>query len=565
MQINLEIAKKLIGLTKKNNEKVTLLNGKVVDIKGNIVKITANNKLYVVVINNSKILKNSSIVNLIFSNRQVTTPRISQLSERGKYIEAKLLFESEIENFQNDKTTSQGPIIRNPSRVLSNIFNFMFSERNLVKVLSLLSPNQLETLVEDLREITEALVKTSDPKLEDFKRNLAEFIVRVGKNLPRFLSFPQKIRLAVLRIYLDLDERTESVDKNDKITKKTTGGNTNSEKITPNEKKIFSDETVETKRTEFSNEHIAKKITKNFTERGIMPTQRDERQLDESSDVIRPKKTQKVEDETLDMGKKSRSSKLPTKFTEPHSYKKEMNIKFPKKVKLISLTFPKNHKDSNFTSNPKSIENVINEKNEIKNLIKLLRFSLVSLKTKTSQKIVEHVETVSKERPKDVFHILPKKSDIHISHMNSSLKEAVGNDNHLPSKPQSFFKNSSKNQPHFARETQISMFKAIPSSQKEIFESFKPTLLKYLNEESLDKIFLLFEKLPSEIEMELERNQIPVDVEMKKEILRDSFETLVLEIEKRLMGKKTDLEKVKILLRNLAQKVLESQVTKKDE
>lgn len=566
MHINLENIVKFINISEKTN-KNTSLNGKIVDVKGNIVKIASNDKLYIIAVKNTEVLKGKTVVELLFSNREVTTPQSSfqKYLSKEKYIEAKLLFVADIKDLMPKSAVEIQPAEQKD--IILNILQFLFSNDSTTEVLASLEPGEIDILFEDLKELFEKFskIKPDNIKTSEFevlKKNMMEFLLRLGKNLKIFLTFPKNIRLDILKLYLNLEKRDIKHEPE-------------------NLRKIFFSENTDPKK-----EHENLKIIKHFEANPV-----ESKNIPEDTNIIKREfsaenilKTHEYSNNiTKGTGndiksiKSENNSQLST-YEKPEEQSKQQP-KIPGMIENSNIQYKQSQ--NKITDRHKSYASL-----EIKKLVNLLKFSLATFNLKTLKK---------------TRNSIPAKTEINSSHLGNSLEistkelknssfENLGKkiygfdfskfsekifstivDSESSEKEHPDFKNTTGNKlPNQLNEKiehrALEKLENSELSVEKVFEEFKHALLEHMNEKDVDKILSLFRKMFKMVDMVVEKVAIFVDNKRRQSVLlKDSLIVLKDEIEKRLIGKKDSIEKAKNIIDDFTEKILEKQSEKENE
>lgn len=542
MKINLNTTKGLFNFTKKEVRNIKPLVGRILGVYGKIVKIISRNKFYVVVVNNPLILKPGDLVNLLFSNRQVTTPTRSQ-SEKS--VEANLLFEEEIENLEeiNLKEKNPNTQIKNSYPLLSKLF----LNKDFVMSLTSLNISQIETLIDDLKKFaSDDEIKTFKPEsLEDVKKNLIEFFIRIQKSMSRWFAFPRDIRVDILKLYTGLKNPHLSIQRNKNVQHvKDTVTFKNSYKFQQGRIRDFVQDQKRSK------EDNLQGIDDNFKRQNLI-----------SNPKSFPKQVIKI------LSGNSGVKPLFLKKIENFNFDKFV-IKLPQKItELKSIQMSKIMK-KNFGQ--------ITEK-ELKWFIKMLKFSIsrsknpkiavdlitknnVSKNTLINPQINHKVENLHLSRylgnhsfsnPYEVF--LRNKDSVEFStqsfmNMDSSKTNKLAIDSRLVT-------HSSTNTTSSLKGTNSLEEYLITPEQETQLKSMRVKLSGYMKNQDIEKVIGLFRETLNKTLAEIKRLSLPLRAEIESYILRSSFEKLINKITTNLYGSDDKIKELKNLFRKFADKI----------
>jgi hypothetical protein len=493
MHINLKNIEKFINISKIG--KNVALNGKIIDVKGNIAQIATDDKLYIIILKKPEVLKNKTVVELLFSNREVTTPQnyFQGHSTEERHIEAKLLFVVDIKDFVSKNviespTFGQKDIVGQKDMV-SSIPLFLFFQDSTAKVLASLEPSEINTLFEDFKELFEQFfekkladnVKTAE--LEIFRKSLSEFLLRIKKNLATFLSFPKKIRLDILRLYLNLEKGKSNQETKDK-------------------KKLASFKNIEPEK-EYENVKLIKQSKVKPSELPNVP-----------EDIALAKKDFSSENNYKVLGYSDNSINNTSNDTKPIEEKNNNQLNTSEESKEYSRHQLKNPEIiETFSKSYKQLQNKgMNElkshkNSEIKMLVKLLKFSLSTFNPKILKRIKKPTSPRIEMKIGMNLNHLEKSSGESVKKLensyfeNLSLKEIYESDLSEFSEPkepnmksseeeQINSENVSENRLNQLMEKKEHQVLGKPKSTEliieRIFKDFKFALLKHMNEKDVD-------------------------------------------------------------------------------
>jgi len=569
MEVNLNIVNKLFGISKKIKDVKSPI-GKVVNVHGNLIKIVSGNKLYLIAVNDSTVLKPGNLVNLLFSNRQVTTPQVSNQNE--KFVEAKLLFEGEIENFENIGNTLKEA---NSSTQIKSDLAFLdelISNEKITTSLTLLKIDQIENLFGDLKELlsTDEIKNFKLENSEKFKKNLVEFLIRIRGNIPKWFSLPKDIRINILKLYTGLLDSQSDVQRTENARSKANNRTIfekveheiqkkNSENLDEKTGTLEKTKIIENVKSE--NSLIKKYEINNYQKRSsLLKLKVYFKNLSEQT-VKMPLRKFEIDSLTLEKTKNLNSDKLI--------------MKFPRKIEWLRST---DFGDSKTMK--KTLKQIMHEK-EVRELVKVLKFSL--LKSKDLQSDVIRIQNNTPKNNSSTKNVL-----INLPANYTTIIDVKSEKNFIRKTNPSYYSNHLKNSepPNFLQDlnrnpiqssTQTFTDNSNSLKEKIIFEEFfilkqenqlenlKTELLKYMNNQDTEKIVSLFKQTTMRTIKEIDRSQFPLKINIVSQILKSSLEELINRIMTKLDGNESTLKKLKNLLREFSDKISSSYVNEKKE